>query len=62
MATGYQFGKLVMGWEADMVWGSNSGTSTTTFGAPLLPPIITGRSINVNSKWTALPPVRSHRP
>jgi outer membrane immunogenic protein len=47
----YQFGKLVMGWEADMVWGNNSGTSTTTFGAPLLPPIIT-RSINVNSKWT----------
>ena len=47
----YQFGKLVMGWEADMVWGSNSGTSTTTFGAPLLPPVIT-RSINVNSKWT----------
>jgi outer membrane immunogenic protein len=45
----YQFGKLVMGWEADMVWGSNSGTSTTTFGAPLLPPT---RSINVNSKWT----------
>jgi outer membrane immunogenic protein len=28
----YQFGKLVIGWEADITWGDMNGTSTTTFG------------------------------
>jgi outer membrane immunogenic protein len=26
----YQFGKLVIGWEADITWGDMNGTSTTT--------------------------------
>jgi outer membrane immunogenic protein len=33
----YQFGKLVIGWEADMTWGGVNGTSTSSFGSPLLP-------------------------
>jgi hypothetical protein len=28
----YQFGKLVVGWEADMTWGNVNGTSSTSFG------------------------------
>jgi outer membrane immunogenic protein len=47
----YQFGKLVIGWEADMTWGGINGTSTTVFGAPLLAPTIS-RSITVDTKWT----------
>src|SRR5271156_6424394 len=34
----YQFGKLVIGWEADMVWGNTSDTSTTTFSPNGIPP------------------------
>jgi outer membrane autotransporter protein len=47
----YQFGKLVIGWEADMTWGGINGTSTTAFGAPLLPPGVIGRSLTVDTKW-----------
>jgi outer membrane immunogenic protein len=47
----YQFGKLVIGWEADMVWGNVNGTSTTSFG-PVGAAGIFSRSINVDSKWT----------
>ncbi len=48
----YQFGKLVIGWEADMVWGNANGTSTTTFG-PLLcfRRSCPGRSTS-DTKWT----------
>ena len=48
----YQFGKLVIGWEADMVWGNLNGTSTTTFGPVGVPPAIFSRSINANTNWT----------
>jgi outer membrane immunogenic protein len=50
----YQFGKLVIGWEADMVWGDVGGTSTTTFGPSFIPPGIINfsRTINENVKWT----------
>src|SRR6516162_4406649 len=51
----YQFGKLVIGWEADMTWGGINGTSTTVFGAPLLAPTIR-RSITVDTKWTGTSP------
>ena len=51
----YQFGKLVIGWEADMVWGNTNGTSTTTFGPSLLgipPGLLTfTRSITADTKW-----------
>ena len=48
----YQFGKLVIGWEADMVWGNLNGTSTTNFGPGLSRPASSRGSINVNNKWT----------
>jgi outer membrane immunogenic protein len=47
----YQFGKLVIGWEADMVWGNLNGTSNTNFGPVFAPGIFT-RSINIDNKWT----------
>jgi outer membrane immunogenic protein len=47
----YQFGKLVIGWEADMVWGNTNGTSTTTFG-PVFAPGILSRSLTADTKWT----------
>ena len=46
----YQFGKLVIGWEVDMVWGDSNGTSTTTFG-PVIAPAIFTRTITANTKW-----------
>jgi len=33
----YQFGKLVVGWEADWAWGNIGGNSTTSFGPNLGP-------------------------
>jgi outer membrane immunogenic protein len=52
----YQFGKLVVGWEADMTWGNINGTSTTNFGPTLLgiPPGLINftRTIGANEKWT----------
>ena len=49
----YQFGKLVIGWEADMVWGSNNNaTSTTAFGSGLvLAPGTVSRSLSADTKW-----------
>ena len=49
-----RFGKLVVGWEADMTWGNVNSTSTTTFGPSFLPPgVLTfTRGIGVNDKWT----------
>ena len=46
----YQFGKLVIGWEADWVWGNQNSTSTTTFG-PVFAPAILTRAIGANTKW-----------
>ena len=50
----YQFGKLVIGWEADMVWGNTSDTSTTTFSPNGIPPGVFSltRSLTTNEKWT----------
>ena len=45
----YQFGKLVIGWEADWVWGNQNSTSTTTFG-PVFAPAILTRAIGANTK------------
>src|ERR1700675_2271635 len=47
----YQFVTLVVGWEADMVWGGVNGTSTTSFG-PLGAPALFTRSISLNNNWT----------
>ena len=33
----YQFGKLVVGWEADMLWGGINGTSTTALWSFVCP-------------------------
>jgi outer membrane immunogenic protein len=48
----YQFGKLVIGWEADMVWGNANATSATSFGQILVPPGSITNTITVNNKWT----------
>jgi len=48
----YQFGKLVVGWEAEMLWGGINGTNTTTFGPSFAPSLLT-RSITANTNWTA---------
>jgi outer membrane immunogenic protein len=47
----YQFGKLVIGWEADITWGGVNGTSTSSFGAPLLPPGIISRTMTADTNW-----------
>jgi outer membrane immunogenic protein len=49
----YQFGKLVIGTEADITWGDLNNTSTSGFGAPLLPPGVITRSLTADTKWTA---------
>ena len=49
----YQLSKLVVGWEADITWGSLNGTNTTAFTGPIggIPPI--SRSLTANTKWVA---------
>jgi outer membrane immunogenic protein len=47
----YQFGKLVVGWEGDVVWGDLNGTSTATNGGPLAPGLLT-RSLSTSVNWT----------
>jgi len=46
----YQFGKLVIGWEADMAWG-NVDSTTSTFFTPTPGVTISGTRTN-NLKWT----------
>src|SRR4029077_3488564 len=46
----YQFGKLVIGWEADMVWAAMNGTSTTTF-SPVPALFTVTRSLTADTKW-----------
>jgi outer membrane immunogenic protein len=50
----YQFGKLVIGTEADITWGGVNGTSTTTFNPVGTPPGLFNltRSISTNTNWT----------
>ena len=46
----YQFGKLVIGWEADMAWGDMNGTSTTSFSP--FPGVFTlSRTITADTRW-----------
>jgi outer membrane immunogenic protein len=49
----YQFGKLVIGWEADMTWGNMNDTSTTTFSPNGVPAGVfsLSRSISADTKW-----------
>jgi outer membrane immunogenic protein len=49
----YQFGNLVVGWEGDITWGGVNGTSTSGFGAPLLPPGVLNRSTSADTNWIA---------
>jgi opacity protein-like surface antigen len=49
----YQMGKLVIGWEADITWGGLNGTSTSSFGPPLLPSGVLNRTITADTNWTA---------
>ena len=51
----YQFGKLVIGWEADMTWGKIGGSSNTAFGPSFLPPFLGlnfNRTLTDNVNWT----------
>jgi outer membrane immunogenic protein len=48
----YQFGKLVLGWEADWAWGNIGGTSTTSFGPSFLPGVTFTQTLNTSVKWT----------
>jgi outer membrane immunogenic protein len=45
----YQFGKLVVGYEADITWGNQKDTSTSAFG----PAGLISRAITTDTKWTA---------
>ncbi len=49
----YQFGNLVVGWEGDIVWGKVNGTSTSSFGAPLLPAGSASRLSTADTNWIA---------
>jgi len=46
----YQFGKLVIGWEADMVWGNNNATSISSF-SPTPGLFTVSRAITADTKW-----------
>jgi outer membrane immunogenic protein len=46
----YQFGKLVVGWEGDILWGDIKGSSTTGFTGFAGP---TTAQLTVNTPWTA---------
>ena len=47
----YQFGKLVVGWEGDVLWGNLNNTSTTSNGGPLAPGLLTN-SLSTTINWT----------
>jgi outer membrane immunogenic protein len=49
----YQFGKLVIGTEADITWGSLNNTNTTSFTSPLIAGVPFSRSIGTDTKWVA---------
>jgi len=46
----YQLGKLVVGWEGDILWGNIRGSSATSFGPPAAP---VSALLTVNTPWTA---------
>ncbi len=46
----YQFGKLVVGWEADMTWGNMNGTSISSF-SPVPAAFTVTRAITADTKW-----------
>src|SRR6516162_4343508 len=45
----YQFGKLVIGWEADMNWGNMNGTSVSSF-SPVPGLFTVSRAITADTK------------
>jgi outer membrane immunogenic protein len=51
----YQFGKLVIGWEADITWGNLNGTSNASFGPNpgLLGPfgLTLNRTMTADTNW-----------
>jgi outer membrane immunogenic protein len=47
----YQFGKLVVGWEGDVLWGNLNNTSTTSNGGPLAPGLL-ANSLSTTINWT----------
>jgi outer membrane immunogenic protein len=49
----YQFGKLVVGWEGDALWGNMNATSTTSFSGPVAPGAVFPRSLSTSTNWTA---------
>jgi outer membrane immunogenic protein len=46
----YQFGKLVIGWEADIVWGDMNGTSISSF-SPTPALFTVSRAITADTRW-----------
>jgi outer membrane immunogenic protein len=48
----YQFGKLVIGWEADMAWGNVDNTTTIAAIPPGVGGVTISRTLNDNLKWT----------
>jgi outer membrane immunogenic protein len=46
----YQFGKLVIGWEADWVWGDQNSTSISSF-SPVPALFTASHAITANTKW-----------
>jgi opacity protein-like surface antigen len=48
----YQFGKLVIGWEADMAWGNENNTTTVAVNPPGFPGVTLNRTFTNDLKWT----------
>jgi opacity protein-like surface antigen len=47
----YQFGKLVIGWEADMVWGSNNNSTSISSFSPVPGLFTVSRALTADTKW-----------
>jgi len=53
IGSNYQFGKLIIGWEADWTGGDIKGTNSASFGGIGGGPAIFNRAISANTDWTA---------
>jgi outer membrane immunogenic protein len=47
----YQFGKLVVGWEADIVWSDNNNSTSVSSFSPVPALFTLSRAITANTKW-----------
>jgi outer membrane immunogenic protein len=47
----YQFGKLVIGWEADMVWGGNNNATSISSFSPTPTLFTVSRAITADTRW-----------